>query len=265
MEPGHRNMYLWYVGIGSATLITFFIFFIVADTRYQEGDTPLLSGLYTDIGLPFSHFRKNISIVDGKETQEMFRERRSIVLAAGKDNPIGITITGWKLVFGEKVFEIGEGTTLPRFGAVNTASPITLGPTDTATISFQKSPTGYSFRINRCSAYFEQFQDFDPPLTKHCPQPNHAPLDPLCTPYLERLPACETPITPPPGTPIQCNSQLQRALSYEGCVKEHSGDYDFYMGEWRVFLGNDTPVEDVGRIDLFDGAGALVDTLYLGI
>ncbi len=265
MEPGRRKMYFWYATAIIAALIVAFILFVIADTRYPDGDTPLLSGLYTDIGLPFSHFRGKVSIVDGEEARAAFHERGNITLTAGKNNPIGVTITGWKLVFGKETFEIGEGAHLPHFGAVNTTSFITLGPTDTAVLSLRESPTGYSFRINRCSGYFEQFQDFDPPLVKRCPRPNHAPLAPLCSVYLERLSACETPLTFAPEIPLLCKDPLQLASSYEGCINEHSGDYDFYMGEWRIFLGSGTLVRRVGRVDLFDSGDALVDTLYLGI
>lgn len=260
-----RRKVFWYACGAVTALFVLFILFIVVDSRYPRGDKPLLSGLYTDIGLPFSLFRGDISIVGGQEAQAAFRERGILVLAARKDNPIGITITGWKLVFGEEKFEIGEGAPLPRFGAVNTTSPITLGPTDTAVLSLHEPPTGYSFRVNRCSGYFEQFQDFDPPLAKRCPRPNRAPLDPVCAPYLDRLPVCETILTAPEGIPLRCTDPLRVASSYEGCVKEHSADYDFYTGEWRIFLGKSTAAESAGRVDLFDSGGALVDTLYLGI
>ena len=263
METERKRVYAWYACGTLAALFMLIVLFIVADTHYLNGNKPLLSGLYTEIGLPFSPFRGDISIIDGKEARAAFRERRIITLTAGKNNPVNITITGWKLVFGEEMFEIPEGAPLAHFGAVNTTAPITLGSTDTAVLSFREPPTGYSFRINRCSGYFEQFQDFNPPLAKRCPRPNRAPLDPVCIPYLDRLPVCETILTLPDGALLECKNLLQTASSYEGCIKEHSEDYDFYMGEWRVFLGKSTAVESAGRVDLFDNAGALVDTLYL--
>ena len=125
-----------------------------------------------------------------------------LTIHASSDNKEKITITGWKLVSvptGNSAV-IGKGVYLPFPGTVMPEQPITVSPGDTVYISTGRSPIGVSFLLNKCTGYFDQFQQFNPRLERRCTRlskeilpapPNN--LDDKCLDYLDTIPACRTP------------------------------------------------------------------------
>lgn len=197
----------------------------------------------------------------------------SIAAAYGNSKPIAVT--GWSLqsvISGVRVY-IPSGVSPFLLGSLNTASPIQLEPGVSAIVMTGSSPTGVSFRENKCSGYLEQFQAFTPSLSQNCPSPgqemplnasNLSAYGATCVDFVQSLPACRfyTGFLPQGATPA-CNAFIGERISYNGCVKEHRIDSDFFENVWRVYL--DSPAElwrnshDVIR--LLDAEGRTVDVL----
>lgn len=161
-----------------------------------------------------------------------------------------ILITGWEAVSGvtNKSAVIGKGAYLPYSGQVNAEEPIFVSPGDRVVINSGRSPIGVSFRVNKCSGFFEQFQDFSPSLPFDCPRPEteNLPTPPnqlndRCLDYLETLSRCTVPLGELPlDLSPECGQYLRTEINYNKCVEHHKDDADFYKPEWRVFLGRDT-------------------------
>lgn len=182
------------------------------------------------------------------------------------DSPVNIT--GWKLVSSKgKSAVIGRGVRLFRSGAVNEEKEIYLSRGDRAIVGSGSSPVGASFRINSCSGYLEQFQDFAPKLSSVCPSiyqlssVKNYPLDSICLNYIKDYPICETPVKKlPDGLSAACREFVITHTSYNACVDDHSSSADFLKNEWRVYLGSEMELwQDHDTIKFYDKSGS-----YLG-
>lgn len=185
-----------------------------------------------------------------------------------------VLITGFEIrspVTGQSAM-IGEGVELPFAGVVNVEDPVFISPGDKVVVVTGRSPTGYSFRLNKCTGYFEQFQDFTPSLPRECPraideeqpEPPNAFND-QCLDYIERIPRCTMPLK---NTDIaylqsQCRTFITEQLNYKSCVETHKNDKDFYKKEWRIYLGRSEELWKSKReiIKLLDLNKKTVDTI----
>ncbi|MCW9054914.1 MAG: hypothetical protein OQJ98_02985 [Candidatus Pacebacteria bacterium] len=183
-----------------------------------------------------------------------------------------ISITGWELqsMTTNKAAVIGQATQVSTSGNINIESSVVISAHDRLYITTGQPPTGYSFRVNKCSGYFEQFQDFTPTLSKQCPYAKDelmfADDDPYlfgseCLNYIERLPRCIMPLEALPiGFPNSCALFITEKINYNTCVKNHRDDADFLEDEWRIFLKqSDELWEDRDIIRLLDENGKVVD------
>jgi len=212
-----------------------------------------------------SPFQGLVGFDDGEpESQFAGHEYVTIRRARGGDDE-GILVTGWmleSLVTGIRV-PIGGASPLPFPGRVNSEPPIRLRSGDELVIISGRSPIGTSFRLNRCTGYFDQFQNFTPELPHDCPSPvgeYRDKVDPIgfedepyeaCLDYLaEHEKRCEidtidlqerdrfrTLIIDPQPSPA-CLAFITTDLTYEGCVNNHQFDRNFFENEWRVYLGS---------------------------
>lgn len=140
---------------------------------------------------------------------------------------------------------IPKGVDLPFAGQINYESPIFIDPGDKVIIVTGNSPTGYSFKLNKCTGYFEQFQEFTPRLQEDCPSASdyNVSLVPgyfndACVEYLESVPRCQMPLNDIPlNLQSECRSFVDEKLNYKSCVDDHKNDKDFYKKEWRIYLG----------------------------
>ena len=187
-----------------------------------------------------------------------------------------LTISDWRL-------ESSSGTTVPlgfaaplaRLGHVNTLAPVAVGANATVYVVSGRSPVGTSFRLNSCTGYFEQYQDFEPRLPFECPLPieelqdvtktipNYNP-SPNCYSALANMRQCEIFTGAlPGGVDSTCYNIISNDISYNGCVGRHQADVDFYKNEWRLYLGRDTElwVNKGERIRLVDEAGRVIDAV----
>ncbi|MBI2618277.1 hypothetical protein HYW58_02385 [Candidatus Kaiserbacteria bacterium] len=183
-----------------------------------------------------------------------------------------ISITGWSLqsMITKKVVTIPEATKVSTSGDVNIEQAIVLSPRDKVYLLTGHSPIGTSFQINKCSGYFEQFQDFTPPITKQCPlaedelrfaNDDAALFGGQCLSFIENISRCTMPLDAlPDAFPDSCHLFITEKINYNTCVKNHRTDADFFTPEWRVYLKYDTELwgqRDIIR--LLDENGKTVD------
>jgi hypothetical protein len=197
-----------------------------------------------------------------------------ITLSASSRNNEKISITGWKLesIISKKQATIGGATEVYISGLVNSEPTLKLAPGETVIISTGLSPIGASFKVNKCSGYQEQFQDFFPKLSKKCPYPDDEfddialsipSTDNKCEDFVDSISRCEMELTAfPAGVSSQCTEFVSNTINYSGCVKNHRDDLNFFTKEWRVFLKKDSELWRAKRetIRLIDNDGKVVDT-----
>ena len=188
---------------------------------------------------------RDIHLSEAQDPDEEYLE-----IVASYNNTQPINITGWKLrsATTNKTVTIGAGAALPRSGQVNQEQSISLGPGERALVLTGRSPIGSSFRLNSCTGYFEQFQDYFPPLPEECPhvRDNDFPtginnrITDECIEFMENLPSCRAhTLALPGGLGPVCTEYISKEVSYAGCVAAHQSDSDFYKGEWRIYLKRD--------------------------
>lgn len=202
-----------------------------------------------------------------------------ITLRAQTKNPGGVAITGWKVVSAIanndgtlREAYIPNGTNIPETGEVNPVYGITLAPGEKAHIVTGPSPIGVSFRVNTCSGYLEQFQDYTPALEKTCPKPEdelrfreqYIPYEDACEWYVDDLPRCEIILKQTPkeyGT--ECDQFVKNELTYNACVENHQYRPNFFKKEWRIYLNRQNELWKNKRdiIKLLDAEGKTVDLL----
>lgn len=200
-------------------------------------------------------------------TRETDPQKEYVEITASSNNDKSIPISDWKIE-GKKGLDIkiGEGVYLTFSGQVNPKEKIFLQPGGRAVIITGKSPIGESFRLNTCSGYFEQFQNFIPYLPKECPSPQDEDL-PLylnddCLDYIERFPRCEINIKSLPLNLFgNCQNYINEKINYKTCVDLHKNDENFYKKEWRIYLGRNEEMWKQKRetIILYDENGKIID------
>lgn len=157
-----------------------------------------------------------------------------------------LLLTGMEI----KSAESGRGVVIPSgvyrpfFSRSNVIDPIYINPGDKVVLVSGKSPVGYSFKVNKCTGYFSQFNDFSPTLYTSCPlaREKSYPYIPLkyrnaCYNYIESIPSCFMPLNfIPEDIGPECTAFVTTEVSYDKCVEDHKFDKDFYLPEWRVYL-----------------------------
>jgi len=200
-------------------------------------------------------------------------DKEIIELKVSRNATEKIPITNWRLQSGVSGAgdSIDKGSYLPYSAQVNSKVFIFVEAGDKIIISTGRSPIGTSFRQNKCTGYFEQFQDFNPSIRKICPKP----IDDLpnvgvgntaerCIDFVERLPKCELYLGEVPlNVGGSCQNYITSKINYNNCVDNHKDDSDFYLGEWRVFLGRNDELWRSQKeiIKLIDHEGKVVDAI----
>lgn len=198
-----------------------------------------------------------------------------VEIIASSENTGKLLITGWSLE-GKRGFNIsiGKGVSLISPNLTTSGQSIYLDPGAKAVITTGFSPVGYSFRLNKCTGFFEESNSFTPRLPKECPYPKDEELPKSiennddCLDLIEKIGRCQTvdlnPFTssfPSALYSPSCVNYLA-TINYGACVATYKGDSDFYKNEWRVFLNRNSDLWKSRRetIKLFDGAGQEIDS-----
>lgn len=197
-----------------------------------------------------------------------------ITLYTDSFSTTSIPLAGWTIKSrgsGQSI-AIPQATLLFFAGHTNGEQNIVLSPGDIVYLVTGHSPNGASFKINKCSGYLEQFQDFTPYISSECPAPRNEDLSSIprrtvndaCFDYIEYMPSCRIHTgTLPQNWSYECLNFITTKINYPSCVNTHKGDSDFYKKEWRVFLKRTEPLWKSSREDivLLDAEGKIVSEL----
>lgn len=202
-----------------------------------------------------------------RSARESEPSKEYIEVQASKNNKNSLNISRWRLKgkIGLDV-AVGQGTILYMPGQVNPKQDIVLKPGEKAIIVTGLSLLGTSFRLNKCTGYFEQSQDFTPRLPRECPLsededlPNN--LKDACLDFIEKIGRCEVVQSIPPAMDQTCQNYVSTKISYKSCVEVHKNDADFYEPEWRIYLGRSEELWKRSRevITLTDQNGKIIDS-----
>ncbi len=242
---------------------------IQADQGAVQATNPFSSYRGVIATADISPYASSVTLrADNTQTTDPKNEYISIRIEPGLKNTV--TLSGWKIVddgSGAQV-NIGMGVQIPFLGQVNTADPITLTSNSTVYVTTGRSPNGVSYRLNECTGYFAQSQQWSPSLPSECPSPTkelarspNLANEQACANFVQSLPTCQIYTSSVPGSiGSACQSFVLNELSYNGCVSTHKNDADFYRNEWRVFLNRDQELwkGDHGGIRLLDENGKVV-------
>lgn len=213
--------------------------------------------------------------IDNVNNPGSFNERIHISTSFAEDTQ-KVNITGWRIrstVTGAQII-IGGAANLP-FENMKDQSPILLPDNARVIVSPGSSPIGTSFRINKCTGFFGEDNNFVPTLPNQCPYvSDDAPalskaIDDECLDYIDTLPRCTTfrerdfPKDEDGNNEIgsACRTFLLTKVNYPTCVANHLSDADFYKKEWRVYTGQRGIYtrEQRENLVLLDNLGKVVD------
>lgn len=194
-------------------------------------------------------------------------QKEYLEIIGQSDTPVDIT--GWRLV-GTKGNSaiIPQGNPIFLSGKVNQKEDISLSRGEKAVLVSGKSPVGNSFKVNSCSGYLTQFQEFTPAISNICPSPilpdtlEKYPLDSVCLDYINGMNSCEVQKnTLPKKLSPACRDFVFTRITYNQCVSDQENNIDFQNNEWRVYLGSETELwEDHDTIKFYDKGGLLIGT-----
>jgi hypothetical protein len=199
-------------------------------------------------------------------------EQEYLTLIANSQNTSKIDITGWTLtsLSTGHTATLGGAVTLPFDLSNNTESDLTMRPDDQVQVITGLSPINYSFLVNKCSEYFQQYNTFSVNFGGNCPSimdesfpsPPNA-LDDACYNYLPSVPSCRVITNFPSDISYQCQQFVTDHQSYNMCVQNHKSDSDFYSHTWLLYLKRTQSLWKSQRetIELRDQNDKLVDTL----
>ncbi len=195
-----------------------------------------------------------------------------VTIYAPRENRESVLISGLRLesaATGEGA-NIGDGVYLDFQKQPSIKQPIFLRPGGVAYVVTGKSLFGFSFQVNKCSGYLEQYHNFYPAISTRCPlfnsielprKPNQ--LNDACLDFLDTLSICTEYATFPRNITHECQNFIKERLNYGACVDRYKNDTDFYSGGWRVYLERDQELwkSKRERIELRDRNGKFIDAL----
>ena len=173
-----------------------------------------------------------------------------------------IDITGWTLA-SEKFhtsYTIPDAYEIPNHPFLETKKDIQIYSKSKVTVFSGGSPTGTSFRLNKCIGYLNQYYSFVPPLPNVCPAPNMTEAEQFnayCKKVIAQAANCKEPNPNDILIDNDCRSYINEHLNYSKCVEANYNYYDFYRDEWRVYLGHTREIweNDKDTITLRDKNG----------
>ena len=182
-----------------------------------------------------------------------------------------VTITGWSLqsaISGLRAY-IPSGSSAYAMGTVNSPESISLEAGMTVVITTGQSPTGVSFRENKCTGYLGQMQEYNPPLMNSCPSPgeilpqtasNVKNFGQDCIDFAQTLPRCYFPTSVPSNLSSSCRAFIANNYTYGGCMN-HYGNAN-PLPSWRIYLGQRAELwyNTHDTIRLLDAEGRVVDS-----
>lgn len=154
-----------------------------------------------------------------------------------------IDLTGWSVTAGSSTELIPKipAVYLPG-GKSEAVTPARLKPGGVFAIFSNTSPVRENLQLNKCMGYLDRKYTFSPSLNVACYQPTPAELSGLsgqCRAYIASVVPCTEIASVPDSIPQDdksCRAFVEN-MNYEGCVKTHRNDADFFGGDWGVWVG----------------------------
>ena len=195
-----------------------------------------------------------------------------VTLYVSSNAGVPVDISGWTIeseATGNAVV-IPQGTSVPRSGIVNAVEDVVLLPGESAYVISGRSPIGASFKENKCTGYYGNFQSFSPSLPLNCPTPVNEFTtyyqgsyirDDACVNYVNTINRCQVVLSPPVGLSGACQTFLVKYLNYNGCLDAHQSDSDFKGTTWHVYLARTNSMYRTRNevVKLLDNSGKTVD------
>lgn len=219
-----------------------------------------------------SSVRPDFATLKTRRAKETSPDEEYLEIKADKKNKSPMKITGWKLK-GKTGLDIAIGKGASYIYASVASQPqedIYLKPGEKAIVITGKSPLGTSFKLNKCSGYFEQFHEFTPELNTECPllRDEELPsgLNDNCLDYIDRVSSCQTIVSIPYKYSFKLSSSCQdfvtQNANYKTCLEKHKDDSDFYLPEWRIYLERSGELWKKKRetIILYDDKNNIIDS-----
>ena len=209
--------------------------------------------------------------INSVRPQYSWTDPSEFTLSSNYANTNLVDITGWRLASNKGAY----AAIIPQGVAdYNPTGPfldgdIILESGNTVYVSSIKSPISKNFRLNKCTGYLNEQYSFNPSIQSNCPSLYNrneiSQFNGKCQSFILSQYGCHTP------TPDEinlaagyqdsaCRAFLDR-FNFNSCYSAHRGDSDFFLREWRIWLGGVSipfdPQHD--RILLLDTKGLLVD------
>lgn len=220
-------------------LIWLAFFFVGRDSPQRKNSAP-------DI-----YFDQTLSVVGVQNTSP---EKEVLILKISNNYKGGLTLSGLSLVNSAGIStEIGLGTNEFRFGEINEKEVINAKPGDAIYLVSGYSPVGASFRVNSCTGYLAQFQEFTPELSIYqCPKPEvtSTKTDAYCLEFLKTTSACTLPTDIPEALSVECREEISENFNYSSCVLQNGNRNDFNKKEWRVYLDKKSTLWDKNKDEI---------------
>ncbi|MDE0243696.1 MAG: hypothetical protein OYG31_03240 [Candidatus Kaiserbacteria bacterium] len=195
-----------------------------------------------------SPYAGSIIFLDRSKNLNEYRpEFEYFILSVADSVSEPISITGWKVFDHKEKISYAIPTGKELFGSLESKNQsIRVSGGDIVIVSSGQSPTGFSFRLNKCSGFRSQFKQFVPSIKTACPKPIDEFIadgtipytDNACYETVQSLRECETVTEVPDRVTLACRRFLEHSMNEQGCIELHRNDADFYVPEWRVFLGS---------------------------
>jgi hypothetical protein len=195
-----------------------------------------------------------------------------VQISASDNNKNKILLTGMLLksrMTGNQA-NIGEGVAVYYSNNLNKTEPVFISPGQTVYVITGRSPIGYSFRINKCTGYLNNYyQNFIVSLPNSCPLIKSYPLPARpnalkdnCLDFLDTISSCQTEFSFASDLAEDCKTFITDRANYPRCVADFSNDKDFLGDSWNIYLGRDDSLWKSKReiIDLVDQQGNVIST-----
>jgi hypothetical protein len=215
--------------------------------------------------------KKNSSVYKGKIFMSVNvssdANTEYVDIYADYSNTEPINITGWKLLSTStnQTIYIPQSTSLYFSGQQNTEQDVYLAAGEHAYIITGRSPIGYGFKINKCSGYISQYQNFYPGVWTNCPAPRDEDQSSIpnrvvndnCFDMINSLSSCRVPEPLSNAYSSECQAFLIEKINYPYCISHHKSDKDFWGNAWYVYLKRSDPLWKYRRdvVILYDKLG----------
>lgn len=224
--------------------------------------------------------RKQLALEDEKKKFSIYKGKISMFVNTSSDasteyvdiyadysNTEPINITGWKLLSTStnQTTYIPQSTYLYFSGQANSEQDVILRPGEHAYIITGRSPIGYGFKVNKCSGYISQYQNFYPGVWTNCPAPRDEDQSSIpnrvvndnCFDLINSLSSCRVPEPLSKAYSYECQAFLTEKINYPYCISHHKNDEDFWGTTWYVYLKRSEPLWKYRRdvVILYDKVG----------